>query len=79
MHVLIFEIYCVTKAVQAVKATGYRLVQQICDENQKKGSVSDKSTKISRKLAEMIPFEISYGPKLKKSKMTVIFKMATKL
>ena len=52
------------------------IVQQICDENQTKGSVSDKSTKISRKLAEMILFEISYGPKLKKSKMTVILKMA---
>ena len=54
----------------------YILVQQICDENQTKGSVSDKSTKISRKLAEMILFEISYGPKLNKSKMAVIFKMA---
>ena len=55
------------------------LVQQICDENQMKGSVSDKSTKISRKLAEMILFKISYGPKLNKSKMAVIFKMAAKL
>ena len=54
----------------------YLLVQQICDEIQTKGSVSDKSTKISRKLAEMILFEISYGPKLKKSKMAVILKMA---
>ena len=42
------------------------MVQQICDENQTKGSVSDKNTKISRKLAEMILFEIRYGPKLKK-------------
>ena len=40
------------------------LVQQICGDNQPKGSVSDKSTKIPRKLAEMILFEISYGPKL---------------
>ena len=55
------------------------VVQQICDENQTKGSVSDKSTKIFRKLAEMILFEISYGPKLNKSKMAVIFKMAAKL
>ena len=54
------------------------LVQQICDENQTKGSVSDKSTKISRKLAEMILFKISYGPKLNKSKMAVIFKMTAK-
>ena len=55
------------------------VVQQICGDNQQKGSVSDKSTKISRKLAEMILFEISYGPKLNKSKMAVIFKMAAKL
>ena len=54
------------------------IVQQICGDNQTKGSVSDKSTKISRKLAEMILFEISYGPKLNKSKMAVIFKMAAK-
>ena len=54
------------------------LVQQICDENQTKGSVSDKSNTISRTLAEMILFEISYGPKLKKSKMAVIFRMAAK-
>ena len=54
------------------------IVQQICDENQTKGSVSDKSTKISRKLAEMILFEISYGPKLNKFKMADIFKMAAK-
>ena len=54
------------------------VVQQICDDNRKKGSVSDKSTKISRKLPEMILFEISYGPKLNKSKMAVIFKMAAK-
>ena len=56
----------------------YIIVQQICDENQTKGSVSDKSTKISRKVAEIILFEISYGPKLNKSKMAVIFKMAAK-
>ena len=55
------------------------LVQQIYDKNQTKGSVSDKSTKLSRKLAEMILFKISYGPKLNKSKMAVIFKMAAKL
>ena len=55
------------------------LVQRIFGENQKKGSVSDKSTKISRKLAGMILFEISYGPELNKSKMAVIFKMAAKL
>ena len=55
------------------------LVLQICDENQTKGSVSDTSTKIFRKLAEMILFEISYGPKLNKSKIAVIFKMAAKL
>ena len=50
------------------------IVQQICDENQTKGSVSDKSTKISRKVAEMILFEISYGPKLNKSKMAAKLK-----
>ena len=55
-----------------------RIVQQICDENQTKGSVSDKSTNISRKVAEMILFEISYEPKLNKSKMAVISKMAAK-
>ena len=53
-------------------------VQQICDENHTKGSVSDKSTNNSRKLAEMILFEISYGPNLNKSKIAVIFKMAAK-
>ena len=42
------------------------IVQHICGDNQTKGSVSDKSTKISRELAEMILFKISYGPKLKK-------------
>ena len=55
-----------------------RVVQQICCYNQSKGSVSDKSTNISRKLAEIILFEISYGPKLNKSTMAVIFKMAAK-
>ena len=54
------------------------VVQQICDKNQTKGSVSDRDTKMSRKVAEMILFEISYGPKLNKSKMAVIFKMAAK-
>ena len=60
------------------KMSNFILVQQICGDNQPKGSVSDKSTKISKKLAEMILFEISYGPKLNKSKMAVIFRMAAK-
>ena len=34
--------------------TLYTIVQQICDENQTKGSVSDKNTTISRKAAEII-------------------------
>ena len=54
------------------------VVQQICDKNQTKGSVSDRDNKMTRKVAEMILFEIRYGPKLNKSKMAVIFKMAAK-
>ena len=54
------------------------IVQQICGDNLKKGSVSDKNTIINRRFAEMTLFEINYGPKLNKSKMAVIFNMGPK-
>ena len=69
------DLLCVHSVTWVIQCENI-IVQQICDENQTKGSVSDKSTNISRN--EMILFEISYGPKLNKSKMAVIYKMAAK-